>query len=305
MIAFDRLLLPEIMTKKSSLFSLAGLCLALCSHADTFPLWLAGAPGALGSAEADIPTLAVTFPEEGTANGGSVVICPGGGYHGLAMGHEGHDVAKWFNSIGYTAAVLKYRLPSKGYPHPAPLQDVQHAIQTLRSRAEEWQLDPHQIGVFGSSAGGHLASSAATHVLKADPDAIDTVLQVSSRPDFLVLLYPVISMDPAITHQGSKRNLLGQDPDPELVELMSSELQVTSETPETFIVHADDDSGVKSENSIRFYLALRQAGVPAELHIFKKGGHGFGIKDKAYRPVDGWPPLLALWLESLNHENSK
>ncbi len=273
--------------------------------ADILPLWPNGAPGALGTGEDDIPTIAVTFPKEGMSNGGAVVICPGGGYHGLAMGHEGHDVAKWFNSLGYTAAVLKYRLPSKGYPHPAPLQDVQHAIQTLRSRADEWQLDPKQIGVFGSSAGGHLASTAATHVLKGLPDATDPVLQVTSRPDFLVLLYPVISMDPAITHQGSKRNLLGQDPKPELVDLMSSELQVTSETPETFIVHADDDRGVKSENSIRFYLSLRQAGVPAELHIFMEGGHGFGIKDKAYRPVDGWPPLLALWLESTTREPSK
>jgi acetyl esterase/lipase len=275
--------------------------------AETLPLWPDGAPGALGSSEDDIPTIAVTFPDEGNSNGGAVVICPGGGYQGLAMGHEGHDVAKWFNSLGYTAAVLKYRLPSKGYLHPAPLQDVQRALQMLRAKSEEWHLDSNKIGVFGSSSGGHLASTAATHVLQADPEAVDTVLQVSSRPDFLVMLYPVISMDPVLSLGSSKRNLFGKNPDPAVVEQMSSELQVTAETPETFIVHADDDHRVPTQHSLRFYLALRQVGVPAELHIFKKGGHGFGIKDKADRdrPIDGWPPLLALWLESLTSENSK
>lgn len=280
--------------------SCISLLLALVSSlcAEEMPLWPDGAPGALGSEPTDIPTLTVTFPEAGAANGGAVVICPGGGYGHLAMNHEGHAVAKWFNSIGYTAAVLAYRLPSKGYPHPAPMQDVQHAIQTLRSKSQEWNLDPEKVGVFGSSAGGHLASTAATHYLVADPDATDPVQRVSSRPDFLVMLYPVISMDLDITHRGSRQNLLGKTPSEELLELMSNEKQVTAETPPTFIIHADDDKGVKAENSIRFYLALREAEVPAELHIFKKGGHGFGIKDKAYRPVDGWPDLLAKWLEA-------
>ncbi len=274
-------------------------------YADTFPVWLEGAPGALGSEETDIPTLTVTFPEAGTANGGAVVICPGGGYSGLAMNHEGHAIAKWFNSQGYAAAVLKYRLPAKGYPHPAPMQDVQHAIQTLRARAEEWQLDPERIGVFGSSAGGHLAATAATHFLAADSDAVDPVVQVSSRPDFLVMLYPVVSMDAAITHNGSRNNLLGKEPSRDLVELMSNELQVTSETPPTFIVHADDDGGVKAENSIRFYLALRANGVPAELHIFKQGGHGFGFQNQRTLPAHHWPDLLGDWLEAQFAQVSK
>ncbi|WP_269522684.1 alpha/beta hydrolase [Coraliomargarita parva] len=269
---------------------------SLC--AEEMPLWPEGAPGALGAEETDIPTLTVTVPVEGMANGGAVVICPGGGYTHLAMNHEGHAVAKWFNSIGYTAAVLTYRLPSKGYPHPAPMQDVQHAIQTLRSKSEVWHLNPEKIGVFGSSAGGHLASTAATHFLAADPEAIDPVLRVSSRPDFLVMLYPVISMDMDLTHRGSRQNLLGREPSDELVELMSNEKQVTAETPPTFIVHADDDKGVKSENSIRFYLALRDAGVPAELHIFKQGGHGFGIRDNRTIPVHQWPDLLEKWLKA-------
>ena len=271
------------------------MILGLSLQAETLELWPNGAPGALGSAETDVPTLAVTFPKEGSSNGAAVVICPGGGYHGLAMNHEGHAVAKWFNSLGYTAAVLKYRLPSQGYPHPGPMQDVQHAIQTIRANSEEWSLDPNKIGVFGSSAGGHLASTAATHVLTADPDAEDAIKRVSSRPDFLIMLYPVISMDPEITHGGSRSNLIGRNPSPELVERMSNELQVTSETPTTFIVHADDDKAVKVENSIRFYLALREAGVPAELHIFEQGGHGFGMREQ-HRPVDGWPDLLRDWL---------
>ncbi|MGE9296058.1 MAG: alpha/beta hydrolase [Puniceicoccales bacterium] len=273
--------------------------------AETIPLWPEGAPGALGDEPDDIPTLAITFPAEGTAHGGAVVICPGGGYQGLAMNHEGHAVAKWFNSIGYTAAVLQYRLPSKGYPHPAPMEDVQHAIQTLRSRSSEWGVDPDKVGVFGSSAGGHLASTAATHVLPADPDSSDPIKQVTSRPDFLVMLYPVISMNEEIAHKGSRRHLMGGSPTAELDELLSNDKQVTSDTPPTFIVHADDDRGVLPENSILFYLALREAKVPAELHIFKSGGHGFGIKDKAYRPVDDWPRLLEDWLkaEGMTTEN--
>ncbi len=230
------------------------------------------------------------------ANGGAVVICPGGGYQVLAMGHEGHAVAKWFNSMGYTAAVLKYRLPSKGYRHPAPMQDVQYAIQTMRAKSAEWHLNPEKIGVFGSSAGGHLASTAATHFLAGDSTAEDPVLRVSSRPDFLVMLYPVISMDTAITHGGSRVSLIGPEPSKELVELMSNELQVTPETPPTFIIHADDDKVVRAENSVRFYLALREAGVPAELHIFKTGGHGFGFVDHRTLPVHQWPDLLKDWL---------
>ena len=275
----------------------------LFSHsefADTFPLWPEGAPGALGGEDRDIPTIAVTFPEREVSNGAAVVICPGGGYQELAMGHEGHDVAEWFNSLGYTAAVLKYRLPSDGYQHPAPLQDVQRALQMMRSNSKNWNLNPRKIGVFGSSAGGHLASAAATLVRAAEPAAEDPIFRVSSRPDFLVMLYPVTSFGPDLSKGiSSKRNLLGEDPPEELVELLSSYRQVTKDTPPSFIVHADDDPPVKAEHSVRFYLALREVGVPAELHIFKQGGHGFGITKDPKRPVDHWPDLLERWLEGV------
>jgi acetyl esterase/lipase len=269
--------------------------------AETFPLWPKGAPEALGSEETDIPTLTVTFPEQGTGNGAAVVICPGGGYRVLSMDNEGHDVAKWFNQQGYTAAVLKYRLPVNGYRHPVPLQDVQYALQTLRARSDAWQLNPEMIGVFGSSAGGHLAATAATHFLAGDPDAADPILKVSSRPDFLVMLYPVISLDASITHYGSKNSLLGMDPSSELVESLSNELQVTAETPPTFIVLADNDTTVKAENSVRFYLALRKEQVPAEMHIFKEGGHGFGMRKQSGLPVIQWPNLLNDWLQAEVH----
>ena len=269
--------------------------------AETFPLWPQGAPGALGSEATDIPTLTVTFPEKGTGNGAAVVICPGGGYRVLSMDNEGHDVAKWFNQQGYTAAVLKYRLPVNGYRHPVPMQDVQYALQTLRARSEAWQLNPEMIGVFGSSAGGHLAATAATHFLVGDPDAADPILKVSSRPDFLVMLYPVISMDASITHYGSKNSLLGMKPSSELVESMSNELQVTAETPPTFIVLTDNDTVVKAENSVRFYLALREVQVPAEMHIFKEGGHGVGMRKKSGLPIIQWPNLLNDWLQAEVH----
>lgn len=249
-------------------------------QAEEMPLWPEGAPGALGSKATDIPTLTVTFPEEGLANGGAVVICPGGGYHGLAVNHEGHAVAKWFNSIGYTAAVLKYRLPSQGYPHPAPMQDVQYAIQTLRSKSELWHLNPEKIGVFGSSAGGHLASTAATHFLNADPDAVDPVKRFSSRPDFLMMLYPVISMDMKITHRGSRINLIGKHPSEELVELMSNDRQVTTETAPSFIVHADNDTGVVPENSIRFIWLYVRPEFPLSCIFLSREVMASGLKIK-------------------------
>lgn len=261
-------------------------------------LWPDGAPGAKGTTEADVPILEVSFPADGAGNGAAVVICPGGSYRHLVMGHEGRSIAAWFNTLGVTAAVLKYRVPAEGYPHPAPMQDVQRAIQTMRSKSSDWHLDPERVGVLGCSAGGHLASTAATHILRGDPGASDPIQRFSSRPDFLVLLYPVISMDVAVTHRASRENLIGTSPTPELVEEMSNELQVTSETPPTFFVLADDDTAVKAENSLRFYLALRQARVPAELHVFKAGGHGFGYRKDRSLPVHAWPDLLEDWLQA-------
>jgi acetyl esterase/lipase len=279
------------------------LCSGAMGAAEERPvieLWPDGAPGALGQADQDKPTIQVYHPTSDSAGGTAVVICPGGGYSGLAMDHEGRQIAEWFNSVGVTAFILKYRLPARGYRHPFPLMDAQRAIRLVRARAEEWKINPDRIGILGFSAGGHLASTAATHFNQPVPtgenaDAIDAV---SCRPDFQILIYPVISMDPAIVHRGSRNNLLGPEPAEELLRLVSNELQITAQTPPAFLVHANDDKGVLPENSIRYYLGLRQANVPAELHIFLKGGHGFGMRPSA-GPAAGWPALCRQWLEQM------
>jgi len=264
------------------------------------PLWDDTVPGILGSAEKDIPTLTV-YPVSGeTVTDCAIVICPGGGYGHLAIDHEGRQIAEWFNSIGVTAFVLKYRLPSDGYRHPVPLMDAQQAIRAVRHKASKWNIDTAQIGIIGFSAGGHLASSVGTHFEK--PVKIEQGSEefeaMSCRPDFMVLIYPVISMQDGITHQGSKNNLLGENPDTELVSLVSNENQVTSQTPPTFLVHANDDNAVVPENSLRFYEALRKADVPAEMHIYLKGGHGFGIRAGA-GPAAEWPRLCKQWMQQL------
>ncbi len=258
-------------------------------------LWPAGAPGAKGTSDNDKPTIAVCLPPADKATGAAVVVCPGGGYGGLAMSYEGIDLGEWFNSFGVAAFVLKYRHKGTGYQHPAPLDDAQRAIRTVRARAAEWHVDPARIGILGFSAGGHLATSAATHFDKGRPDASDPIERVSSRPDFLIACYPVVSLTTPYTHQGSKKNLLGDKPDPKLVELMSNELQVTSETPPTFLFHTDEDTGVPPENSVLFYLALRKAKVPAELHIFEKGRHGLGLA-KTTPGASAWPQLCIEWM---------
>ena len=199
--------------------------------------------------------------------------------------------------------MLQYRIAPR-YHHPAPLQDAQRALRTVRARAGEWHVDSRRIGIWGFSAGGHLASTAGTHFDAGRPDAQDPIERVSCRPDFLILVYPVISMEPPYAHIGSRDNLLGKNPDPKLVENLSNEKQVTSETPPTFLMHTDGDRGVSSVNSVLFYLALKKAGVPAELHIFEKGPHGFGLAPKD--PVLSiWPDLLARWLQSRGLLNSK
>jgi acetyl esterase/lipase len=257
------------------------------------PLWEGGAPGALGSDESDRPTLTF-YPAARRASGTAIVIAPGGGYGALAMDHEGRQVAALFNSMGVAAFVLKYRLGPR-YHHPIELGDAQRAIRTARARAQEFGITPTRIGMMGFSAGGHLASTAATHFDAGKPDDPDPIERVSSRPDFLILGYPVISSDPAIAHAGSFRNLLGENPDPALLQDLSNDLRVTADTPPTFLFHTNADTGVPAENSVRFYLALRKAKVPAEMHIFENGPHGVGLAmdDPA---LSLWPTLLTNWL---------
>lgn len=258
-------------------------------------LWPAGAPGANGKDAKDKPTLITYLPAKDKATGTAVIVCPGGGYGGLAMGHEGHDIAKWYNSIGVAAFICDYRHRGKGYGHPAPLQDAQRAIRTVRSRAEQLEIKPNQIGIMGFSAGGHLASTAGTHFDAGDPNAADPIQKLSCRPDFLCLCYPVIAFDEPYTHKGSQRNLLGADADPELVKKLSNEKQVTKETPPAFLWHTTEDTGVPPQNSIYFYLAMKQAGVPAELHVFEKGRHGVGLAIGITGTSD-WPNRYRDWL---------
>ena len=265
---------------------------ALPSAQAPIVLWPEGAPGALGKDPADIPTLTPFLPLKEKATGAAVIVCPGGGYGHLAD-HEGAPVAEWLNSIGITAFVLKYRLGPR-YHHPAPLQDAARAIRTIRAHAAEWKVDPKRIGILGFSAGGHLASTIATHFDAGKPGASDPIERVSSRPDLVVLIYPVITMGEK-THAGSKKNLLGDNPTPELIALLSNEKQVTSETPATFLVHTMTDPGVPVDNTLLFVAALRKASVPFELHLYERGPHGFGLGGND--PIlSTWPARCADWL---------
>ena len=278
---------------------------ALAAEPETVLLWPDGAPGAKGDQPEDVPKLTIYLPEQEEATGSAVVICPGGGYGGLAVDHEGHQIAKWFNSLGVAGFIVDYRHRGKGYGHPAPLQDAQRAIRTVRSGAAEWKIDPQKIGVMGFSAGGHLASTTGTHFDKGDPNSADPIQRASCRPDFMILCYPVIAFDEPYTHRGSQKNLLGADADAALVRSLSNEKQVTAETPPTFLFHTDEDKGVPSENSVYFYLALRRAGVPAEMHIYQKGPHGVGLCTgigKYARKIPGtdiWPKCCEAWLAGL------
>lgn len=260
-------------------------------------LWEAGAPGALGEQDADKPSITIYTPEKSETPRAAVVVCPGGGYGHLAMDHEGLQIAQWFNARGVTAVVLKYRLGPR-YHHPAPLQDVQRAIRTVRHDAATLGVDPKLIGVMGFSAGGHLASCAATLFDAGDASAADLVDRESSRPDFAVLCYPVIDLSSAVAHAGSRRNLLGDKPDPELVQSLSTQTRVTPQTPPTFLFHTNSDKGVPPENSVMFYMALRKAGVPAEMHIYQNGPHGVGLGTKD-RVLATWPARLEDWLKGL------
>lgn len=255
-------------------------------------LWPAGAPGAMGSEDIDKPTITAWLPAS-RPNGQAVIVFPGGGYRGHALDHEGRQIALWLNSQGIAAFVTVYRLGPK-YHHPAELKDAQRAVRLVRSRAQDYRIDPHRIGVWGFSAGGHLAATLGTHFDQGDAAAEDPAERVSCRPDFLVLAYPVISFTDYV-HQGSRRNLLGENPEPSLVEELSNEKRVTRDTPPAFLFHTNEDTGVPPENSVLFYLALRKAGVPAEMHIYEKGPHGVGLgaTDAA---LGSWPGRLADWL---------
>lgn len=251
--------------------------------------------GILRVSKIKTPTLTAYLPPADKANGTAVVICPGGGYSIVAIDHEGFKVAEKFNEMGVAAFVLKYRIPDKKNqtdPSIAPLQDAQQAILTVRTNAKKWNIDPARIGIMGFSAGGHLASTAGTHF---EHSLIDNPDNISVRPDFMILIYPVISTDVAITHSGSFKNLLGANASAEQLKLYSNEKQVSNKTPPTFLVHASDDGGVSPNNSIVFYQALLKNKIPAELHIYQNGGHGFGMHNATTK--DEWMERCKNWLD--------
>jgi acetyl esterase/lipase len=261
------------------------------------PLWPGGAPGALGTYTNDIPTLTPYLPEPASATGAALVICPGGGYTGLAA-HEGNDYALWLNQHGVAGFVLKYRLGSSGYRHPAMLQDAARAVRLVRAQAGDWKIDPKRVGIMGSSAGGHLASTLLTHFDSGNPAAADPIERQSSRPDIGILCYAVISMG-QYTHGGSKNALLGPNPSPELVQLLSNELQVTTNTPPCFLWTTFEDRTVPMENSMLFASALRKNNVPFALDIYQKGGHGLGLADKPpFSHPHPWAADCLVWLQT-------
>ncbi|PJJ07804.1 acetyl esterase/lipase [Flavobacterium sp. 1] len=231
------------------------------------------------------------------SNGTAVVICPGGAYAGMAVKHEGSQVAKWLNDLGITAFVLKYRLPDDNIMENksiGPMQDGQRAIRIVRNRAKEWGIDPNKIGIMGFSAGGHLASTLSTHFNEKVYQPEDLT---SARPDFSILIYPVISMKDDITHWGSRENLLGKSPSAEQIAHFSNELQVNSETPPAFMVHSLDDDAVPVQNSINYALAMHKFKIPCELHIYQSGGHGYGL-GRSKNTESSWPEACRKWLES-------
>jgi acetyl esterase/lipase len=299
---------------KKTIFTLI-LSMAMCmlqSQNFILPLWKGDPPNFRESGETmksdttnivrlslvQKPDIAVFLPSKSNASGEAVVICPGGGYHILAYDWEGSDIARWFSSRGIAAMVLKYRLPdskSNIIPHKTPLLDAKRAFRMVRYHAESWNIDPGKIGIMGFSAGGHLASTLSTHFDEGDPGHVDPVEKMSCRPDFSVLVYPVISFTTGFTHSGSRAALLGEDPDPELIRYYSNELQVTSETPPAILIHSGDDTGVPVQNSLVYYQALHTYGIPAELHVYPYGGHGFSLAiGKGHLAT--WPDRVLDWI---------
>jgi acetyl esterase/lipase len=302
-----------------TILCLTGLFFFQMIHAQdiTLPLWPAGkipnyqktdevekaeSTDIVRISKVQSPEIAIFLPSKKNATGQAVIICPGGGYAYLSYNWEGTDVAKLLNAKGITAIVLKYRLPnskSNITPHLTPLMDAKRAIRIVRSNSDKWGIKKNNIGIMGFSAGGHLASTLATHFDDGDKSSKDSIEQQSSRPDFAVLVYPVISMDKKITHMGSHNNLIGEAADSGLTNLYSNELQVTRQTPPTFLLHATDDKAVPVENSLRFYQALKDNGVPVEMHIFPTGGHGFGL-GLGKGELETWTNLLVQWMRGLN-----
>lgn len=300
----------NLSVKTTARFTLALLAAILLSNGsdvvgqeqagETMELWQGGVPGVTLKADGDVPKLILRKVKSDQPTAG-VVILPGGGYGGHAIGHEGHDFADWFESMGVTSVICTYRLrgkgnAGKGYGHPVPMQDAQRAIQTMRANAEKWNLDPNRIGVIGFSAGGHLCSTVSTRFNEGDPTSDDPIARVSSRPDFSILCYPVIGFDKPYTHQGSQRNLLGANPDPQLVASLSNESQVTSKTPPTFLFHTAEDKPVPVQNSVQYYLSCIKHNVPVEMHLFPEGRHGLGLATQ--QPgANQWPALCKDWLK--------
>ena len=273
---------------------LISFCLAASISGQTpIQLWTDSAPNAVGKEPLDIPTITPYLAPKETATGAAVLVLPGGGYARLSDVKEGSDVAKWLNSLGISAFVLKYRLGPR-YNQPNPLLDAARAMRTVRSRAKEWGVDANRIAILGFSAGGHLASTLGTKFDAGKADSKDAIERMSSRPDALILLYPVITMG-EFTHAGSKRNLLGESPTPELIKLYSNELNVTKETPPTFLMHTMNDPSVPVENSMAFAAALRKNGVPFEFHLYEQGPHGVGLAPtNPY--IASWAARCADWL---------
>jgi len=260
------------------------------------PLWPGGAPGALGTNAPDVPTLTPYLPDPTKVTGAAMLICPGGSYEHLAP-HEGRDYALWLNQHGVTCFVLKYRLGSRGYHYPAEFQDVARALRMVRASAADWKINPHRIGIMGSSAGGHLAATLLTHFDSGNTNSDDPIERQSSRPDIGILCYPVITMG-EFAHQGSRTNLLGKHPSRKLVKLLSNELQVKTNTPPCFIWSTYEDKTVPMENSLMFAEALRKNHVPFDLHIYQKGAHGMGLKDKPpFAHPHPWANDCLFWLK--------
>ena len=243
------------------------------------------------------PDLTVSLPDPAIANGAAVLICPGGGYGTLAFDHEGNAIAKWLNDNGIAGIILKYRLPSDGImvdKTVGPLQDAQEAMRMIRRNAAAWKIDPKKVGVIGFSAGGHLASTISTHYADKVYEVKDNV---SARPDFSLLIYPVITMDTTFTHRGTRNNLIGLDPTEKNVFRFSNEKQITADTPPAFLVHSSDDNAVPVKNSINYYMGLQKYKIPTELHIFQKGGHGYGLAE-GRGTGSAWPSLCLAWLRN-------
>jgi len=284
---------------RTPLYLLVSLCLTYIAIAqppaaphEVVPLWPNGAPGAQGDTNLDKPTLTL-FPATGPNKVPTgVVVCPGGAYMHLSMEHEGYKPAAWLNNLGISAFVLRYRLGPR-YQYPSQLWDAQRAIRYVRAHASDFGIEEDRIGIWGFSAGGHLASTTGTHFDDGDESASDPVNRASSRPDFMILAYPVITLEGSHVHLASRDNLLGETPDPTLVRLLSNQLHVSNKTPPTFLFHTTEDPVVPVENSVNFYLALRRAGVPAEMHIYLKGHHGVGLAEK--------DPVLHTWTEHLSN----